>query len=290
MKRNFRSSGSGRARRASRATVGDLIAEGAFYPRTEWGMRSMSMSGLPGHLACDLVRVPEGLVFTARCDICGGRYERLTDLRAVDQADDPKAAFKISAGPVLELLTSEWLPAHESCPEAPREHHMPVLVQEFVQTAEERARTAIGAGEAVPAMIYLLDTAGRVYCIAINDVPPSAPGSNERVVELAARHAMLRELARGRQLDLLAALTVGEAWFAASAGPRGTDSEAGHVHSSPQRKEGLLLTVVTSTAGWIALADIRRKGGVIDEGPGAVGPLKWSTLKGECGLLDTVLA
>lgn len=289
-KRRDSGRGNGRARRRGRLRMADRIpAANAVYPREDWGRRSAHVFGAHDHLACDLIRVPEGMAIVARCEICGGRHEGVIDERAANRAADPDAAFLAGLDIVRGQLECEWIPRHRSCPEAASKHHLPLVVEEFVGAVEGIARMRIAAGEAMPAMIYLLDVAGEAYALPIHDVPPSTPESNERRIELAARHSLLRELVRACDLDLLAAISVGEAWGEPHE-PGGTAPQAGHAPRSPGRTEHLLLAVVTSTAGWLATGEIQREGGRIDEGPGTVEPLAWSALQRECGLLDTLLA
>ena len=167
---------------------------------------------------------------------------------------------------------------------------MPVLVQDFLDGFEERARATIHAGNPVSGMIHLLDSAGVAYGTRIDDVPAWNPRSNARGSELAARQAVMREKVRAQKLDIIGAVAVGEVWRTPSLAD--DQSSGGHAESplsSPARSEGLLLAVVTPTFGQYGIADIRRDGSIVGVGRGTVDPFVWSPL-GPCPLLDTLLA
>ncbi len=257
---------------------------GPIWPHQNWGMVMGEISGLPSHITGEYIKVPEGVALRALCRPCGGRHETIIDLRTVVDRG-PKhllAACQTAHSRVDADLEDKWIPGHLACSETPRQHHMSLLVQEFLDELEQAARAAIRAGDPVPGMIYLLDTAGWVYGMSIDDVPEWDPGTTKRGNALAARHWVMRERVRAQKIDVVAAVSIGEAWMTPA-------SDEGPASSSQTRQEGLFLAVVTSTFGQWGVADIQRAGGVVGEGRGMVDPLVWSGL-GPCPLLDTLLA
>lgn len=297
MKKRFVRSGTGREWRKGRFQLVDLplpTEAEVIWPRALWGVTQEEWERQSeDHISGRLVYVPEGQAVLAWCAACGGRYEALLDVRTAGwPTTDPRAAIERACDAALAPLSGEWLTGHTSCRDTPKQHHVPVMVQEVLRAVEKAARQAIAAGELAPATLYLLDATGRVYCASLDDLESSAPGNTERVNEIAARHFAIRAWVRARKIDLLAAIVVAEAWVTDTSKSRHDEPPEAHRHPSraANRKEALLLSLVTPSFGQSGSGLIQRKSGIPDEGPGTVDPIEWGPAGAPATLLDTLFA
>lgn len=274
----------------------------ALFPREQWGtvaFRSDAESA--SWVETEIIRDPYGFVAVGRCTYCGGRQEGFIDARpylALDEAErTPSAARRLvsdSLEAALDPILTGWAPLHADCPSAPRRYHTPLDASEFLDTIVRAARSDIASGVVFPGHTMILDTSKRGLAYPIFDLPRSEPGNAHRLNELTARKAAVRSMIAARDLDVLAAVTVAEAWM--STPPPGTrdvddlPDEIAHPWMDPKRKEALVVGVSTVDFSRVGIAPIERDGGRMDEGPGQVGEIEWEMTSGRSALLDGLLA
>lgn len=266
----------------------------AAFPRELWGTCGTTWrSSEASTVTVELLRDPYGLVVCARCEACGGRYEAMSDVRAFpaligqDVGAVPEAVrsqILTSTAPITDI----WAPAHVACDNEPKQFHTPEPVQQFVDAVVAAARADVGRGNPFPGHVSLLQTDGQVLSYPIYDVPQSSPDDLERENTMAARKAAVRNLIDARDLDIIAAVVVSEAWNSAPE----PDSAGAYPPAwmDPDRSEVLTVVLCTPTFGRFGVSPIERRGGAIGEGPGHCGPLTWAPLGSESLLVDGLFA
>lgn len=273
----------------------------AVFPEALWGTEALVMPDLPEHVSSTIYRTPEGMVAVSRCDKCGGRQEYLMDFRqALEKIRDRGASEDLNADPafaeqlaqevgdaigsVASPFAREWFEKHENCAKEPVKHHVPSLVNDFIDSATRFARKLLNAGEQVLGHIYILLSDGRALAAPIHDLPEAAHDARARTIEVQRRFFSIREVARARKFDILAVVLFSEAWGAAY---QGSDTPP---PSATKQEEFLAAMLATESFGAVAISPIQRKGGVINEGPGDFEEFEWLPLVGEAQLVDGLLA
>lgn len=302
--RYFSRTGNGRGWRKGRFDIMVLpLQDGtnAVFPEEFWGTEMVRQKDLPEHLASVIYRVPEGTVVVSRCTACGGRQEHLIDLRRAFEevrgkdlkgpADLTPEIVQRTAKEVENALavlrspiTKEWVEKHKKCTEEPIKHYIPSLVSDFIDSTTRLARKILADGDPIPGNIYILLADGRAMAIPIHDLPGAATKDRSRTIEVQRRFFSVREMVRARKMDILAAVVFSEAWGSVYQGP---DTPPPSV---TKQEEFVVVMLTTENFGAIALSPIRRKSGVIGEGPGEFDDFEWQPMSGEALLVDGLLA
>lgn len=297
--RRYRRGGNGREwrrRQFNLLAVPEFREEDALFPRNAWLTNMGELSGLSRHLKAEFIRVPEGLVATARCLRCGAISEGLIDGRSM--RNDPEWMQKTSdviTGVVVPML-GEFLQEHEECPEG-RQYPVPDVLNEFVDVIYSAAKEDYAKTGEPPLWAYhMLTTDGLCFVFPLPpDLPAPQVNARERYIRVGGVHAAMRDFVRARSLDVVGIVFMSEGWMAMA--EQGSDEaeemKKGRMHagSMPNRKEVLQVVVITPSFTKMALADIVRRSGTPEEGPADLGELNWTEHKGLSGrMMDGLMA
>ena len=241
--------------------------------------------GLPAHIKGAYEGGPEGIALIAVC-VCGGRHEALIDVRETRYGPEFEKAIPEGVEAAERALQRFWIPEHRNCHSAPKQHHIPDLVQEFVGAVEGAARNAIAAGRGTPSAIYILDARGRAFWTPFD-------GDNAVVYHFAVREEM-----RAQKLDVLAVVVVDDIWggeerVAYVPIDDTNDTLLPQVATSTSIRlidPGLSIVYATRTFGRYGQASVTRKGTRGYYSPGQVGPITWNNLDDGCWYIDSLLA
>lgn len=306
----------GRSSRFSRANEARAWRRGAFqilglpaisedealFEREHWGTSAFGIKHEKyPWVQIDVDRDPFGFVVVGLCNYCGGRHETLIDGREFAERMNERdlegmmLACQAQIREALPPLIDLWAPHHGECDKTPRQYATPQAVTEFVESVIAAARADIRKGVPFLGHVVILTTDHRAFAYPIYDIPPSSDYDNERTVEMTARKAAVRAMISARDLDVLAAVSVAEAWVDPYTLEGGIDPfdqplKRSHPWKSPDRREALVAAISTADFARLGLAEIERYGGVIDEGPGRVGEIGWHPILSPSLLMDGLFA
>jgi hypothetical protein len=287
------------------------LRDPAFDP-ANWGSEaaSLTMRDAP-HVGATWQRAPEGMLQLLRCERCGGRHESLirfpretpetvAALKDAMAGRRPRHAAVAGMERQVEIFAdrmSEFGGAHRGCAERPLAHELPPPIERRVRELWAQARKRLKRGKSVPPALELLFEDGLGVGAVMGDLPDRTPDdTRSRYVEIARRHAALRELCERAGRRPVAATFIAEGWATEFRDDGGTPvtPPAGDLRwfpkLHPERFEVLTIVAVTREFGRTAVAKIARKSGVPEDGPGSVGAPEWVPLAADAPLVDGALA
>lgn len=215
------------------------------------------------HITYSVFAVPEGFAISARCSVCGGRAEALTDLRLCARSDGERqrdlALINERFHATIESLVARLSAEHAGCVELPIEYTAPERLRRVMDAQLQLAGDLLSEGEEVSPKIILLLEDGAEIVRAIPGQLTSSMGvyrnapSSKHFSHMAETLFAMREHARAEHAKVLGAMVIGECDFLICD------------HGKPKRRRsrqivggGLGVTVVTSTFAHSGLAPIAR--------------------------------
>lgn len=225
------------------------------------------------------VRVPEGFITVIHCRHCGGRDEHLTDVQALKSDADGMRDAAVQATRAADFATH-----HAACHMRPHQHRADEDVTSFVDNVATAAASIICSGKTVVPTLYVLDDTD-AYAF---ELPLASLRANDEAswrITVAILQRDIRQFIREEHIAVRAVVSVGSGWSVAPS-PASLGAEG-----AAERREMMAVTVVTPTAGRLALAPVSRSARSDDDGKAAsVGTLEWNILDQWAPMTDGVLA
>lgn len=267
-----------------------------FHAPERWGEVVSSLRPME-HLRLKLMTEPDGYVISGCCLLCGARFDRLLDFRALvlgrelDEEFTAEASVKIRE----ELIAAElWAEKHHGCEATPIKHAITPDQMKFIAAATHAADEGLlRTGHCPHSMYFQFD--GPPYTVA---VPFIQEDGADRDVVVSSAKWLGREVGRAHGVKLTAVVSVTEAWVAEATDANGEkikdpeDLPEDYVRPSehPSRYEAVCVLLATPEASFQGIARIVRDGGVPDEGPGHIDTLKMDTGGGTGRMIDGIMA
>ena len=213
------------------------------------------------HITYSVFAVPEGFATSARCSVCGGRAEALTDLRLCARSEGESQRDLVLMNEHFqatnERLLSRLSAAHAGCAEHPIEHTPPERMRRVMVAQLRLAGGLLSEGEEVrPKIILVLENGAEIVSAIPGQLTSSlgvyrkAP-TRKHFSQMAEALFGMREQARAEPSKMLGAIVIGECDFLLS--------DSGNSKRRRSRRHvggGLGVTVVTSTFAYSGLAPI----------------------------------
>lgn len=241
----------------------DLDAR-SVWTATEW--ESVIFDGCwkdHSHLLTTAFKVPEGILTTMACSICGGHRGRISDYRNLS-IEEAVARCEREYRTVLSGFTS-WAREHSSCPSNPKTHRLPEEMMESTDRILRLTREDLAGG--IPTSPWFV-LHGENSEPMVGNIP-EAENRRELHVALAGWHTTVRRILNNFVGSPAYAVLVTESWM-------GEAGEAVPPSESPNRKEVLVVEQMTPNVRRVGVAPIRRDGGTPEDGSGELGELRWS--------------
>ena len=226
----------------------------SYHEPAVWQTLALRLALPPGSVTLDVLNIPEGCVFVARCACCGGRGEWMADLRATAPSATPAGTNDL-----IQRYVSVFVDAHASCtvarPSAPLDPRVRARVDDVIA----EARNSLLSGRSVPSRIILLTSDG-LRTIELPDIPAAAlnDGADHRHA-IASIHYGVRTLIRQGKLHVHAAIMTQLAWGSSDQRVVRGELTPGE---APDRFQFLLVTV--QMANWAGAAMMSLAGRSVD--------------------------
>lgn len=205
-------------------------------PPEQWGYMPRRLAADHPHLEVDCRVVPHGVLAIGRCSLCGGRLEHPLAISA-------DGTITKSRTDLRGTFTS-WIEAHSSCPETPQEFGLSSKAVTFLERVLSTAQGVFEQIEALPTHLHILFEDDTARALPIYDLPRRQPACDARDQTMAARLGNLGAWMRGRSVEPLIAVVVGEGW-----GLPADSADMPYPALSANRDEFLLASFTTAAFG-----------------------------------------
>lgn len=219
-----------------------------YHEPAAWQTLALRLAFPPSSVTLDVLNIPEGCAFVARCACCGGRGEWMADLRGASPSAAPSAT-----GALMQRYVNVFVDAHAACTVPRSAEPTDPRVRAVVHDVIANAHSALLSGKTVQPGLILLTTDGP-RTIDLPDLPAAAlNGGADHRQAIARVHYGVRTLVRRDKLHLRAAIMTQRAW--GSSDPRVVRGEL-TPSEAPDRFEFLLVTVQTTSWAGAAMMSL----------------------------------
>lgn len=270
--------------------VSDPPQESLYYRKEQWGQPFMGGKMDKPWVEVDVIKAPEGYLVVGICTWCGGRIDRLLDLRLLADVKKPVASavlMKLEMSRIVDPIREGWAAQHYNCDTAPMRHPVDDTLMPFIGHVVTTAGDSLKFGNSVKAYLNFMTNEGEYFSI------PFYEEEGNRDQEIGFKKFFAREYMRVRRLTPRAVVAYSEAWMVRgepNQNPEEISAGYDSLKEHPKSFEVLVVAAATPTYTYAGMADIIRLKGTPNKGPARLGPLDMHHWGLQSRLLDGALA